>query len=208
MRQDSSAPMSRPVSASSRVRESLPTFFGNRCRVPTSATMPTCTSRMLKMASAEHNLTSAAADKSTPPPMHAPCTTQITGFRHSSMAVKHACKYFTCAMNRIPLRAASSSSASPAIGAFTSGSLRSRPAVNPFPRADKTMHRQLESLDSPSKTVLISRHISMFIAFMCLGRFNSTCITPASPTFDTTNAFKLSMATSTRIAGCATFLQT
>ena len=58
--------------------------FGNRCKLPRSATIATFTSRKLNFASALQRRTSHAAIKSSPPPMHHPVTAAMTGFLQSA----------------------------------------------------------------------------------------------------------------------------
>mmetsp|Transcript_3507 Transcript_3507/g.11216 ORF Transcript_3507/g.11216 Transcript_3507/m.11216 type:complete len:248 (+) Transcript_3507:501-1244(+) len=171
----SSDEKSRAVSASSRTAESLPTIFGKRASVPTSAARPTAASLMQKKASLLQRRTSTAVSRSTPAPMQAPCTTAIVGFKQDSIAERPACIGFTCAMNFNPLLAGSSAG-----GGWFSGSARSRPAEKHLPRAESTMARHSPSAASASNTRWHSPQNRQLRALRLAGRFISTWCTPSA----------------------------
>mmetsp|Transcript_43414 Transcript_43414/g.86111 ORF Transcript_43414/g.86111 Transcript_43414/m.86111 type:complete len:239 (-) Transcript_43414:74-790(-) len=80
-----------PVNAISRTTESLPTIFGNRCKVPMSAAMPILTSAIdIQVSSLQYRM-SQALTRSTPPPTTPLCMAATTGFTQCSMLEIASC---------------------------------------------------------------------------------------------------------------------
>lgn len=77
-----------------------------------SATMATLASRRLNLASALASRTSAAAIRSSPPPMHQPEMAAMTGLAQSATAVTESCMLRTCLRKSVrgPASALSASS--------------------------------------------------------------------------------------------------
>ena len=110
------------------------TSRGNRCSVPTSATMASRVSRTEKTVSAAATRMSHAVIRSTPAPMHQPWVTAITGCGQSATAVKVRCIRFT--IDWVPRRSATLDPPPPRVGPKAA---RSSPTVKAEPFAAMTI---------------------------------------------------------------------
>ena len=137
--------LTNPIASASAAVKSLPVYTssatwpgltsrGNRCSVPTSATMASRVSRTEKTVSAAATRMSHAVIRSTPAPMHQPWVTAITGCGQSATAVKVRCIRFTIAW--VPRRSATLDPPPPRVGPKAA---RSSPTVKAGPLAAMTI---------------------------------------------------------------------